>query len=154
MTPFTPGDRVCMRCTGDDGLPLVRYGFVGGCCHDDGTVTVMMDDELSTVVLSDPSQLEQVTVTSIELRLSGSDLLDDPVLRQGLIHLWRAEAELAGLDIDSIHSTGTGLRDSSESYVLAEMMSGAEQFVVRAIAAPNEPDVVVVRADRPNRWDF
>lgn len=154
MTPFNPGDRVCMRCTGDDGFPLVRYGFVGGCCQDDGTVTVMMDDDVNTFVLSDTSQLEQVSVTSVELRLSGADLLEDPVLRQGLVHLWRAEAEIAGLDIDSIHSTGTGLRDSSDGYVLAEMMAGAEQFVVRAVVSPNEPGVVVVRADRPNRWDF
>ena len=27
---FTPGDRIRYECTGDDGLPLVRYGFVGG----------------------------------------------------------------------------------------------------------------------------
>ena len=143
-----------MRCTGDDGLPLVRYGFVGGCCHDDGTVTVMLDDDVNAVVLTDTSQLHQVSVTSVELRLVGADLLEDPVLRQGLVHLWRAEAEIAGLDIDAIHSTGTGLRDSHDSYVLAEMVAGAEQFVVRAVVSPNDPEVVVVRADRPNRWDF
>ena len=28
---FSPGDRVRYECTGDDGLPLVRYGFIGGC---------------------------------------------------------------------------------------------------------------------------
>lgn len=154
MTSFAPGDRICLRCTGEDGLPMVRYGFVGGCCQDDGTITLMMDDEVSTLTLPDTSELEPVTVTTIELRLGGADLLTDPLLRQGLVHLWRAEAELAGLDIDAIHLMGPGLRDSSEGFVLAELMAGAEQYVVRAICQPNDPETVVVRADRPNRWDF
>jgi hypothetical protein len=33
-------------------------------------------------------------------------------------------------------------------------MAGGEQYVVRAVATPDEPGVVRVRADRPNRWDL
>jgi hypothetical protein len=32
-------------------------------------------------------------------------------------------------------------------------MAGGQQYVVRAFRQPNEPGVVRVRADRPNRWD-
>ena len=30
MTLFRQGDRVRVETTGDDGFPIVRYGFVGG----------------------------------------------------------------------------------------------------------------------------
>ena len=30
---------------------------------------------------------------------------------------------------------------------------GGEQYVVRAFQLPNEPDLVRIRADRPNRWN-
>jgi hypothetical protein len=38
--------------------------------------------------------------------------------------------------------------------VLAELVAGSEQYVVRATRLPNDPGIVVVRADRPNRWDW
>ena len=40
---FSPGDRIRYECTGDDGLPLVRYGFVGGVAGSDGPVVVLLD---------------------------------------------------------------------------------------------------------------
>lgn len=156
MTSFRPGDRVRVECTGDDGYPLVRYGFVGD--HPlpilpDGPVAVLLDDDMCGQALIDPSALLPVTVTTVELRLEGDDLLHDPSLRQGLVNLWSAEAEAAGLEIGALHLVGTGVRDSSESYVLAELSAGGEHYVLRAICVPNERDVVRVRADRPNRWD-
>lgn len=154
MSEFTPGDRIRIRGTGDDGLPLIRYGFFGGRCSENGTVTVMLDDDVSNQTLADISQLESVSVTSVELELHGGDLLTEPALRQGLAHLWRAEAEHAGLDIDAIHVVGEGLRDSGDGYVLAELTAGAEQYVLRAVCEPNRPDTVTVRAERPNRWDW
>lgn len=154
MTAFVPGDRVCIRCTGDDGLPLVRYGYYGGCCHDDGTITILLDDDVSAVTMTDSSQVEPVTVTSIELRLAGADLFWDAPLRRGLVDLWRAEAESAGLDIDALHHLGDGLRDSSDSFALAELTAGACHYVLRAICEPNAPETVRVRADQPNRWDL
>ena len=93
--------------TGEDGLPLVRYGFVGGVVDDSGPVVVMLDGELNGDVVA-VDQLEPVSITSIELRLDGGDLVDDPHLRQGLLYLWQAEAESAGLDIDSVHYMGLG----------------------------------------------
>jgi len=149
---FRPGDRVRFESEGEDGLPMVRYGFVGGVAGSDGPVVVMLDGELGGDIL-DLSQIQPVTITTVELCLSGSDLMTEPELRRGLVALWHAEADSAGLDVDALHPLGDGLRDSSDSWALAELMSGGEQYVVRAFQLPNEPDVVRIRADRPNRWD-
>jgi hypothetical protein len=72
--------------------------------------------------------------------------------------MWQAEAEQAGLDVDALHPVGTplgaGLRDANDSWALAEMTAGGEQYIVRAVTSPIEPGLVRVRADRPNRWDW
>jgi len=149
---FRPGDRIRVEGMADDGLPLVRYGFVGGLAGREGPVVVMLDGELGGDIL-DLSQVQPVTVTTTELCLTGSDLTSDPELRRGLIALWEAEADTAGLAVDALHPLGDGLRDSSESWALAELVAGGEQYVVRAVQLPNEPDLVRIRADRPNRWD-
>ena len=148
-----PGDRIRVEETGDDGFPIIRYGFVGGLAGRDGPVVVMLDGELGGDIC-DLSQVRPVSVTTVELSLSGTDLVAEPDLRRGLLALWQAEADTAGLDVDAVHPLGDGLRDSSDSWVLAELTTGGEQFVVRAVQLPNEPDVVRIRADRPNRWDF
>jgi hypothetical protein len=119
VTPYRHGDRIRVRSIGDDGLPLVRYGFVGGVAGDG--VAVMLDGDLGGNMVVDLSQIE---------------------------------AEEAGLQIGSLHNIGTGVRDSSEGYALAELMSGGQSYVLRAVCEPNDGDVVRVRADRPNRWDF
>ncbi|CAB4576334.1 MAG: hypothetical protein F2534_14140 [Actinobacteria bacterium] len=151
-----PGDRVRVETTGDDGFPVVKYGFVGGVTGGDdlhpGPVVVMLDGELGGDVI-DPCCVQPVSITNVELRLAGHDLMDEPELRRGLIGLWHAEADTAGLDVDALHPLGDGLRDSSDSWALAELTAGGEQYVVRAFCLPNEPGVVRVRADRPNRWD-
>lgn len=147
-----PGDRVRVEITGDDGFPVVKYGFVGGVTGTDGPVVVMLDGELGGDVI-DLCCVQPVSVTNVELCLGGDDLMTDPALRRGLIALWHAEAEQAGLDVDALHPLGDGLRDSSDSWALAELVAGGEQYVVRAFHLPNEPDIVRVRADRPNRWD-
>jgi hypothetical protein len=147
-----PGDRVRVETIGDDGFPVVKYGFVGGVTGADGPVVVMLDGELGGDVI-DLCHVQPVSVTNVELQLGGDDLMTDPSLRRGLVALWHAEAEQAGLDVDSLHPLGDGLRDSSDSWALAELVAGGEQYVVRAFHLPNEPDIVRVRADRPNRWD-
>jgi len=38
---YRPGDRVRFETTGDDGWPLIRYGFVGGVSGNGGPVVVM-----------------------------------------------------------------------------------------------------------------
>lgn len=148
-----PGDRVRVRSTGDDGLPLVRYGSVGGVTGPNGPVVVMLDGELGGDVL-DLTDVEPVSVTTIELRLTGDDLVDEPTLRSALARLWQAEADAAGLAIDALHPLVDARRDSADSWVLAELVAAGEQYVVRAARSPNDPGVVIVRADRPNRWDW
>ncbi len=152
MTTFQHGDRIRYATTGDDGFPLVRYGFVGGVARDDGPVVVMLDGELAGDVV-EVDKIEPVHICNVTLTLDGADLLDDPSLRQGLVNLWRAEAEEAGLQIGSLHAIGTGVRDSSEGYALAELSSAGEQYVLRATRCAHQQDAISVHADRPNRWE-
>lgn len=150
MTTFSPGDRIRYETVDDDGFPLVRYGFVGGAADDTGPVVVMLDGELGGDVV-EIDKLAPVHIGSVTLTLDGRDLLDDPSLRQGLVNLWHAEAEDAGLQIAALHPVGTGVRDSSEGYVLAELNTCDQQYVLRATACP-ERDAVIVGASLPNRF--
>ena len=149
---FRHGDRIRYTTTDDDGFPLVRYGFIGGVTHDGGPVVVMLDGELGGDVV-EPDTIEPVSICNVTLKVDGSDLLDDPSLRPGLVNLWRAEAEDAGLQIAAIHpiETGLGLRDSSEGYALAELTAAGDQYTLRATRCPTE-DAILLRAARPDRW--
>lgn len=143
---FQPGDRVRWDTIGDDGLPLVRYGFVGTANHGSDRIVVMLDGDLSGDTVVDRSQLAPVSITTIELRLDGADLLDDPSLRQGLVNLWSAEADQAGLEIRSIECLGHGVRDGGNGYALAELWAGSQQYVLRASRGPQN-GTISIRAD-------
>lgn len=143
---FSPGDRIRYECVGDDGLPLVRYGFIGGVAGSGGPVVVMLDGELGGDVVN-VSQVQHVTITTVELCLHGADLVDQPELRRGLVSLWHAEADTAGLDVDSLHPIGDGECDSSGGWCLADLRAGGDRYVLRAVQLPHEPDVVRVRAE-------
>jgi len=149
---FNHGDRIRYATTGEDGLPLVRYGFVGATTAPEGHLHVLLDGEISGDIV-EHRHVDPVHICNITLTLGGTDLLDDPSLRQGLVNLWAAEAESAGLEIAALHGIGTGVRDSSEGYALAELSSGGEQYVLRATRCHEQDDAIVVHADRPNRWE-
>jgi hypothetical protein len=152
MSVFNHGDRIRYATTGDDGYPLVRYGFVGGVSDNGGPILIMLDGEIRGDVV-DLATVESVHICNVVLTLDGADLLDDPSLRQGLVNLWAAEAESAGLQIAVLHAIGTGVRDSSAGYALADLSSGGEPYVLRANRCPNGRDAVIVHADEPNRWE-
>jgi hypothetical protein len=135
-----------MERVGDDGLPLVRYGFVGDVNADE--VLVMLDGELASASV-DLAQLRPVTMTNIELCLHGADLLTRPELRRGLVGLWQAEADEAGLAVDGLQAIGDGLADTNHSWALAEVHACGDRYVIRAVQQPHEPGVVRVRAERP-----
>jgi hypothetical protein len=141
---FAQGDRIRYESTGDDGLPLVRYGFVGGVANSDGPLVVMLDGELSGDVVN-AQQVQPVTVTTVELLLHGTDLVDEPDLRRGLVALWVAEADTAGLDIDCLRPYGDGECDSPGCWCLALVHSGGAEFVLRAAQCAD--DMVRVRAE-------
>lgn len=141
---FAQGDRIRYESTGDDGLPLVRYGFVGGVANSDGPLVVMLDGELAGDVVN-ATQVQPVTVTTVELLLHGTDLVDEPDLRRGLVALWAAEADTAGLDIDCLRPYGDGECDSPGCWCLALVHSGGAQFVLRA--EQRAGDMVRVRAE-------
>jgi hypothetical protein len=143
---FSLGDRVRWSTMGDDGLPLVRYGFVGGVASDAGPVVVLLDGEIGVEPV-DLSQLEAVSITSLALHLDGPDLIDDPDLRRGLLNLWHAEAESAGLAVDGIRCLGTGQCDGGDGWSLAELSSGGQRYVVRALRSMDAPDRICVRAE-------
>lgn len=147
---FRHGDRIRYATTGDDGFPVVRYGFVGGIAAENGPVVVMLDGELGGDVV-DIDTLQPVHISNVTLTLEGTDLLDDPTLRQGLVHLWAAEAESAGLQIAAMHPMGSGVSDSSEGFALAELTSAGEPYVLKASLCPSDLDAVLVQAARPQR---
>jgi hypothetical protein len=144
---FGLGDRVRWATMGDDGFPLVRYGFVGGVAGERGPVMVMLDDELSGEVV-DLDQLKPVAITTVELHLDGPDLIDEPDLRRGLVYLWQAEAEQAGLDVDTVECLGSGQLLPDLSWSLAALTSGGRRYVVRAMRDRANPDVVLIRAEQ------
>ena len=90
-----------------------------------------------------------MTITNIELRLDGADLLSDPSLRQGLVNLWIAEADQAGLEVTSVEYLGhQGWGSStSDECALAELRSGGQHYILRAMT--DGLDTVRVRADLP-----
>lgn len=146
---FSQGDRIRYVCTGDDGFPLVRYGFIGGIAASHGPVVVMLDGEIAGDVVN-VDQVQPVTVTTVELLLHGTDLIDEAELRRGLVSLWHAEADTAGLDIDSLHPFGDGECDAPGGWCLAELHAGGERYVLRAVQCDREPDIVRVRAESPS----
>lgn len=141
-----PGDRVRTETTGDDGLPLVRYGFVGDVAA--GAALVMLDGEIATAPV-ELSHVRPVSMTSIVLGLHGADLVTQPELRRGLVALWHAEVDRAGLAVDGLRPIGDGLADTNHSWALAEVRAGDDRYVVRAVQQPDDPGVVWVRAVRP-----
>ena len=148
---FQPGDRIRWESLGDDGFPIVRYGFVGGSNGDRTRVAVMLDGDLKGDTVVDLDQLEPVTITNIELRLHGTDLLSDPDLRQGLVNLWTAEADQAGLEVRSLAYLGHEVFGSSEEgCALAELRSGGQPYILRAIYESTPDATLCVRADLPH----
>jgi hypothetical protein len=139
------GDRVRASLTAEDGLPLVRYGFVRSMAHESGPVVVMFDGEIGGEEI-DVDHLEPVTVTSLDLCLEGDGLLDDPELRRGLATLWQAEAEEAGLSVDGlVHLNGDGAENAG-AWLLAHFTSGGERYALRAEPVRYSGHVVRVRA--------
>jgi len=152
---FRSGQRVRVSTVDTDGLPTVRYGTIGADVNSDDPVVVMYDDLLGSDTVNS-SEIELLDLDAIELRLTGRDLLDDPLLRAGLAELWRAEVGRAGLVVATLFPMGkddvVGVVDG-EHFLLAEFTYNGETWVVRGALASDDPTMVVIRADRMNRWN-
>lgn len=142
---FSHGDRVRWETVGEDGLPMVRYGFVGGDIEIGDAVAVMLDGELKAGAI-DIDQLVEVSVTTVVLQLAGIDLVGDADLRAGLVRLWLAEAETAGLDVGDVQAFGDGWCDDRGRWTLAELTTGGDRYLVRAVVDPLANDLIHVRA--------
>ena len=148
---FRAGDRICWKATGDDGLPVRRYGFISARPNPNGRVVVMFDGDLKGETVVAVADLEPVSIMTVDLVIDDLDLLNDPTLRQALVGLWSSEAELAGLVIEDIVQLGTGVRDvTGLGYALAELHSAGELYVLRAVI---DTTYVTVRADVPRRFE-
>ena len=152
---FRSGQRVRVSTVDTDGLPTVRYGTIGADVNSDDPVVVMYDDLLGSDLVNN-SEIELLDLDLIELRLTGTDLLNDPLLRAGLAELWRAEVSRAGLVVATLFPMGkddvVGVVDG-EHFLLAEFTYNGETWVVRGALASDTPTMVVIRADRMNRWN-
>ncbi|MGH9270098.1 MAG: hypothetical protein ACRDZ2_02375 [Ilumatobacteraceae bacterium] len=142
---FSLGDRVRWATIDDDGLPVVRYGFVGAVAAEVGPVMVMLDGELSGDVVQ-LDQLEPVTILNVKLHFHGRDLIEDPELRRGLVHLWRAEAESAGLDVDHLDCLGTG-EPAMPGWALGSVTSGGREYLVKALPSARDEQIICIRAE-------
>ncbi|NNE13036.1 MAG: hypothetical protein HKN41_12420 [Ilumatobacter sp.] len=150
---YQPGDRIRWESLGDDGFPVVQYGFVRGTNGDESRIVIMLDGELKSDRVVPCDELAPVTITNIELRLRGVDLLADPSLRQGLVNLWSAEADQAGLQVRSIDYLGHDATVANgKGCALAELLSGGQHYILRA-RTPSA-DEVWVKADRPGPDDL
>ena len=152
---FRSGQRVRISTVDTDGLPMVRYGTVGGDAVSSGRIAVIYDN-LAGSDLVDGSEIELLDLDLIELRLAGTDLLKDTSLRAGLAELWRAEVARAGVVIATMFPMEkddvVGVVDG-EHFLLAEFTYNGETWVVRGALASDDPTMVVIRADRMNRWN-
>jgi hypothetical protein len=148
---FRAGDRICWKATGDDGLPLRRYGFISGRPNPNGRVVVMFDGDLKGETVVAVKEIEPVSIMTVDLVIDDLELLNDPTLRQALVGLWSSEAELAGLIVENIVQLGTGVRDvTGLGYALAELHSAGELYVLRAVI---DAEYITVRADVPRRFE-
>jgi len=148
---FRAGDRICWKATGDDGLPVRRYGFISGRPNPNGRVVVMFDGELKGETVVAIKEIEPVSILTVDLVIVDLELLNDPTLRQALVGLWSSEAELAGLVVENIVQLGTGVRDvTGLGYALAELHSAGELYVLRAVI---DSAYITVRADIPRRFE-
>jgi hypothetical protein len=146
------GDRVRVKVVADDGFPSYRYGFVGGLVGPNGPATVLLDDELGPELVP-LHHVEPVEVTTLDLELPGLDLCQDAALRRGLVAMWQAEAETAGLAVERVVPMGDGVRDDVGSWALAELTAGGERFVLRASSGGPDGGVIHVRASAHPHWE-
>lgn len=126
---FDTGDRVRCTTTGDDGLPLVRYGFVRSLFDAAGPAVVMLDGDISSEMIA-LDALQPVAITTVTLSLDGDDLLTDPELRGGLLTLWAGEAERAGLDVADF--AACDVREDAATWQLGWLQRGDDTYVLRA----------------------
>jgi len=130
----------------------MHYGFVDEVAGPDGPAVVLLDDELGPVMVP-LHELEPIEVTTLELCLPGTDLCQDSALRRGLVAMWQAEADQAGIAVEHLVPIGDGVCDNLGSWALADLSAGGERFVLRASLIMHDPGMVHVRATPHTHWD-
>lgn len=146
MNPWLPqeGDRVRASALGEGGIPEVRYGWVESL---EGMRAVVLFDGELTPELIHRGSIEPVEVTTVQLILAGRDLLDEGQLRRGLVKMWQAEADLAGLAVDGLEDFGDGTAIAPNRYALGEVVAGGASYVLVAGLFPSDQPTVFVKAE-------
>jgi hypothetical protein len=152
---FRSGQRIRISTVDDTGLPIIRYGTVGADSLPNNPIIVLYDDALGSDMVN-IAEITSLDLDVIELQLMGADLLSDPQLRAGLAELWRAEVSRAGIHVLALfpfEKDGVAGVADGDQFLLAEFTYNGETWVVRAAFTTQAPTMVVVRADRMNRWN-
>lgn len=156
------GDRVRVRRTDGEGLGHVVYGYLDRVDAEKGYAFVFVDDELraSHCVLHD---VDAVEIGNVEVRFDSSELClalaHNPHLRRGLVFMWQAEAELAGISVERLEflgHDGNGMHDHVDSWALASLVAGGESFWLRMwtqIPTQQSPEGFVRVCAEPQHWD-
>jgi hypothetical protein len=156
------GDRVRVHRTDEAGMAVFVYGYLDRVDHEKDYAFVFVDDELraSHCPLRD---VQPVQITTVEVRFDSSELClalaHNPPLRRGLVFMWQAEAELAGIELDRLEplgDDGNGLDDHVDSWALAVLEAGGETFWLRMwaqVPTPSAPDGLVRVCAEPQHWD-
>ena len=129
----------------EGGIPEVRYGWVESA--EGLHAVVLFDGDLGAEVVH-LGTVQPVEVTTVQLVLAGRDLLDDPELRRGLVKMWQAEADLAGLDVDALSDYGDGSPAGAGKFALGEVMAGGSAYLLVAGLSPTDHPSVCVRAEQ------
>ena len=98
---FSHGDRVRWSTTGDDGLPLIRYGFVGGVASVDDVNTIILAGRADLCLLARPHLVDPYWTLNAAIDQGHADLPWPPQYLSGRTARRREQTAVAAIDRDS-----------------------------------------------------
>ena len=143
---FRTGDRVRVTRRSPDGAHVFEYGFLERIDSGRTHAIVLLDDELSPqrVALAD---IAPIAIATVELCIDTNHMetapSGEPALRDELVVLWQAEAEQAGINVESLIILPMGSRAGLDTWALAELHAGGVRFLLRARFTVAPPTVHV-----------
>ena len=109
----------------------------------------MLDGELGGDVVN-LAEVQPVTVTTVELILHGTDLVDDPDCAVAWCRCGTPRPTPPGSTSTALHPLGDGECDAPGGWCLAELHAGGERYVLRAVQLrPTSPTWCASAPSRP-----
>ena len=161
---FSHGDRIRYETVGDDGFPLVRYGFVGGSADEGGPVVVMLDGEIGGDVVDVAwiGAARALQVRADELvawttphtmreqsaaQVPATEVASLPTVLVRSIRETPAVPELASFRLERgdrlLFVQGSGFEADANAYARAARAASAEQAATEAVALGSGQEVFV-----------